>query len=81
MNVDFLKNKLLSMPNVSSLDVTGDGMHFQIRLVSKEFEGKNKISRQRMVYQYLKEWLEDGSLHAVELNTLTPLEWEKTNHE
>lgn len=77
MNVDFLKNKLLSMPNVSSLDVTGDGMHFQIRLVSKEFEGKNKISRQRMVYQYLKEWLEDGSLHAVELNTLTPLEWEK----
>ena len=56
-------------------------MHFQIRIVSNEFEGKNKISRQRMVYQYLKEWLEDGSLHAVELNTLTPLEWEKTNHE
>ena len=81
MNVDFLKNKLLSMPNVTSLDVTGDGMHFQIRIVSKEFEGKNKISRQRMVYQYLKEWLEDGSLHAVELNTLTPLEWGKTNHE
>ena len=81
MNVDFLKNKLLSMPNVTSLDVTGDGMHFQIRIVSNEFEGKNKISRQRMVYQYLKEWLEDGSLHAVELNTLTALEWEKTNHE
>ena len=81
MNVDFLKNKLLSMPNVTSLDVTGDGMHFQIRIVSNEFEGKNKISRQRMVYQYLKEWLEDGSLHAVELNTMTALEWEKTNHE
>ena len=81
MNVDFLKNKLLSMPNVSFLDVTGDGMHFQIRIVSNEFEGKNKISRQRMVYQYLKEWLEDGSLHAVELNTMTALEWEKTNHE
>jgi acid stress-induced BolA-like protein IbaG/YrbA len=81
MNVELIKNELHKMPNLQSLHVTGDGMHFQIQIVSKDFDGKNKLSRQRLVYQYLKAMLADGSLHAVELQTFTPLEWESINHE
>jgi acid stress-induced BolA-like protein IbaG/YrbA len=75
MNNDLIKQKLQSMPNCKFIDVTGDGMHFQIKIVNADFEGKNKLARQRLVYTYLKDWLADGSLHAVELETLTPAEW------
>jgi acid stress-induced BolA-like protein IbaG/YrbA len=81
MNVEKIESQLKKMPAYDSIEVTGDGMHFQIKIVSTEFEGKNKLSRQRLVYNYLKEWLADGSLHAVELQTLTPSEVAKLNHE
>jgi acid stress-induced BolA-like protein IbaG/YrbA len=81
MNVDLIKKELNKMPNLQLLNVTGDGMHFQIQIVSQDFDGKNKLSRQRLVYQFLKSMLADGSLHAVELQTFTPLEWESSNHE
>lgn len=81
MNVELIKNQLKNMPNLQVLEVDGDGMHFQIRVVTTDFEGKNKLSRQRMVYKYLQAWLADGTLHAVELDTLTPSEWEAMKHE
>jgi|LauGreDrversion4_2_1035121.scaffolds.fasta_scaffold2540522_1 acid stress-induced BolA-like protein IbaG/YrbA len=81
MNVELIKNQLKNMPNLQVLEVDGDGMHFQIRLVTTDFEGKNKLARHRMVYKYLQTWLADGTLHAVELDTLTPSEWEAMKHE
>jgi acid stress-induced BolA-like protein IbaG/YrbA len=81
MNVELIKNQLKTMPNLQLLEVVGDGMHFQIRLVTTDFEGKNKLTRHRMVYKYLQAWLADGTLHAVQLDTLTPSEWEATKHE
>lgn len=76
MNISLMEQRLRHFPNVVHVAVNGDGRHFQITLVSADFEGKNKLARQRMVYTYLGEWLVDGSLHAVELETLTPQEWE-----
>ena len=74
MNIEKIKQILLDVPGFDEVDVTGDGYHFQVRVISKDFEGKTKVSRQRMVYQHLKHWIADGSLHAVELMTLTPSE-------
>lgn len=76
MNVDKIKQVLIAVPGFENVEVSGDGYHFQVRVVSREFEGKMKVSRQRLVYQYLKDWIADGSLHAVEIETLTPSEWE-----
>jgi acid stress-induced BolA-like protein IbaG/YrbA len=81
MNIDLIKQRLSQVPNLDLINVDGDGMHFQIMLVSTEFSGKTKLARQRLVYSYLKDWLADGSLHAVELTTLTPQEWENKDHE
>jgi acid stress-induced BolA-like protein IbaG/YrbA len=74
MTVENIKQILQEVPGFEEVNVTGDGYHFQVRVISKDFEGKTKVSRQRMVYQHLKHLIADGSLHAVELTTLTPSE-------
>lgn len=76
MNVDSIKQVLMNVPGFEKVEVSGDGYHFQVRVVSNDFEGKMKVSRQRLVYQHLKHWIADGSLHAVEIETLTPSELE-----
>ena len=51
----------------------GGESHFRVEIVSAEFEGKNRVARQRLVYDALKGEFEAG-LHALALTTLTPAE-------
>ncbi|MCX7366440.1 MAG: BolA family transcriptional regulator [Alphaproteobacteria bacterium] len=51
----------------------GGETHFRVEIVSAAFEGKNRVARQRMVYEALKAEL-DAGLHALALATLTPSE-------
>ncbi|WP_044469833.1 BolA family protein [Mannheimia massilioguelmaensis] len=54
----------------------GGESHFKIVIVSEKFEGKSRIARHRMVYQYLSEELATN-LHALALHTYTLIEWEQ----
>ncbi len=65
-----------AMPDaeVSITDRTGTMDHFQVRIVSTAFEGKNLLDRQRFVYQALNEPMKDGRIHALEINSKTPEE-------
>jgi BolA protein len=51
----------------------GGETHFKVEIVSAAFEGKNRVARQRLVYDVLKDELAAG-LHALALTTLTPAE-------
>src|SRR5438445_745579 len=51
----------------------GGESHFRVAIVSAEFEGKNRVARQRLVYETLKGEF-DAGLHALALTTLTPAE-------
>jgi BolA protein len=51
----------------------GGESHFRVEIVSAVFEGKNRVARQRLVYETLKDEL-DAGLHALALTTLTPAE-------
>jgi BolA protein len=51
----------------------GGESHFRVAIVSAEFEGKNRVARQRLVYEALKGEF-DAGLHALALTTLTPAE-------
>lgn len=51
---------------------TGES-HFNLRLVSPDFEGKSRVERQKMVYQVLAEEMA-GPVHALALKTLAPSE-------
>jgi acid stress-induced BolA-like protein IbaG/YrbA len=55
--------------------VGGDGRHFEITVVSGQFEGQRPVKKQQMVYAVLNEKIADGSIHAVMMKTLTPAEW------
>lgn len=55
-------------------DMQGDGRHVEIVVISKEFEGKSAVNRQRMVYKAIWEELQE-TVHAVDaMVTKTPEE-------
>lgn len=56
--------------------VGGDGRHFEITVVSSQFEGQRPVKKQQMVYAVLNEKIADGVIHAVMMKTLTPAEWQ-----
>lgn len=47
--------------------------HFNVRVVSKEFEGKSMLKRHRAVYDLLQDELKSG-LHALSIHAKTPSE-------
>lgn len=52
--MDQMRGKIqaaLSAELVQVEDMQGDGRHVEIVVVSKEFEGKSAVNRQRMVYK------------------------------
>ena len=51
---------------------TGES-HFSLFIVSDAFEGKNRVARQRMVYQALGDLMQ-GTIHALALRMVAPSE-------
>jgi len=59
----------------ASVDVQGRGNHFEIRVVSTAFEGKNKVARQRLVMGAIAHLMKGDNppVHAIDkLETETP---------
>ena len=57
------------------VEVTGAGGHFEIRVVSKAFEGKNTLAKQRLVYSAIAQLMKGDAapVHAIDrLETLVP---------
>uniref|UniRef100_A0A0E0E213 Uncharacterized protein n=1 Tax=Oryza meridionalis TaxID=40149 RepID=A0A0E0E213_9ORYZ len=64
----------LEADTVTVVDTSGDGRHVCIDVVSKVFEGKSAVNRQRMVYKAIWEELQ-STVHAVDqMTTKTPSE-------
>ena len=74
---DELEQVLMKIPGVIHVDVSGDGYHYQLTLVSNEFEGMKRLARQQWVYAKLQEYITSGALHALTMKTWTEAEWEK----
>jgi acid stress-induced BolA-like protein IbaG/YrbA len=64
----------------ATITVQGDGHHFEALIIAEMFADKNKVHRQRLVYQLLNPYLLDGRLHAISLKTLTPKEYNEKNY-
>jgi stress-induced morphogen len=62
----------LEAQSVDVNDLSGNGRHVSIKVVSQAFEGKSSVNRQRMVYKCI--WMElQDQVHAVnEMVTMTP---------
>jgi acid stress-induced BolA-like protein IbaG/YrbA len=60
-----------------TLEVAGDGQHFEALIVSAAFSGKNRIQRHQAVYAALGERMRE-EVHALSMKTMTPEEWTAT---
>ncbi|MEM9840635.1 MAG: BolA family protein [Pseudomonadota bacterium] len=49
----------------------GGESHFRVKIISAQFEGKNRLARQRSVNVVLKDELA-GPVHALSVQALTP---------
>jgi stress-induced morphogen len=54
---------------LSVVDRTGGGDHFQVTVVSPRFEGLSLVDQHRLVYDALAAPLADGSIHELRIKT------------
>lgn len=72
-----IEQRLLETNQVKHVQVTGDGYHYQLLVVSDVFCNKAPVARQQWVYTQLHDYITTGSLHALTMQTYTVAEWEK----
>lgn len=54
---------------VSVVDRTGGGDHFQVTVVSRRFDGLSLVDQHRLVYDALAAPLDEGSIHELRITT------------
>ena len=74
MNETEIKQMIEKVIDCQSIEVVGDGRHFEAVIISESFVDKRPVARQQMVYSVLQEKISTGELHALSLKTLTPSE-------
>lgn len=70
--IEFVQAQLKGA-DVRVRDMTGGGDHYEIRVVSEQFEGLNLVARHRLLHKVLEGPMA-GDIHAVKFKTLTPAE-------
>lgn len=68
--------KALPGARVDVTDLVGDNDHLRATVVAKEFEGKGLLEQHQLVYASLEGALQE-KLHALQLKTYSPEQWEK----
>ncbi len=75
-HVEIIDNSWMHAGHAGMANVhQAQGTHLRIIVVSPRFEGVNLLDRHRMVHTVLKDNFATH-LHALELKTLTPDEWQ-----
>ena len=54
---------------VSVVDRTGGGDHFQVSVVAPRFDGLSLVEQHRLVYEALAGPLADGTIHELRIRT------------
>jgi acid stress-induced BolA-like protein IbaG/YrbA len=57
-------------------EVQGEGNHYDIVAIGQVFEDLRPVKKQQLVYAALSEQIADGSIHAVNIRTFTPAQWQ-----
>jgi acid stress-induced BolA-like protein IbaG/YrbA len=78
VNMDAASVKGLLEAHLENCEITveGEGSHYNILVIGDVFTGKRPVAKQQLVYAALNEQIADGSIHAVNIRTFTPQEWQ-----
>ena len=66
---DLLRQAFPDASELSVVDRTGGGDHFQVTLTSGRFEGLSLVEQHRLVYDALAEPLGNGTIHELRIKT------------
>jgi acid stress-induced BolA-like protein IbaG/YrbA len=75
MQPDEIKAAISGAITDADVQVSIDGSHVKLIVVSPAFDGKSAVKKQQMVYGALEQAIADGVIHAVHMSTYTPTEW------
>jgi acid stress-induced BolA-like protein IbaG/YrbA len=72
----------LGLPDaqVQVQDLTGGGDHYQVVVVSSQFEGKGLVQRHQLVYRTLQQAMSSEAIHALSMKTYTPDDWQSVQN-
>ncbi|MBD0335591.1 MAG: BolA family transcriptional regulator [Cyanobacteria bacterium Co-bin13] len=56
-------------------DLTGGGDHYQVTVVSSQFEGRSLVQQHQLVYGAVRQAMSSEAIHALALKTFTPDAW------
>lgn len=71
MESEEIKTLIQQQLSDASVEVTVEGSHVNLKVISDVFEGLNTLKRQQKVYGVLSEQIASGAIHAVNMKTLT----------
>jgi len=65
-----IKKRILEGIPGSRVDVVVAGNRAEISVVSASFKKLNRVQRDQKIYQYIKDYISEGTLHAVNVSAL-----------
>jgi acid stress-induced BolA-like protein IbaG/YrbA len=64
------------IPDAQVQVITPDGEHYEVTVVSSQFEGKGLVQQHQLVYRAIQEEMLSGAIHAMAVKTYTPQAWQ-----
>jgi acid stress-induced BolA-like protein IbaG/YrbA len=64
---------------VRVIDPNNDGQHFSAVVVASQFVGLPMIKQHRLINDALKAHIDSGEIHALQLKTYSPEQWQQSN--
>ena len=58
------------------VEVRSEGSHYDILVIGEMFDGLRPVQKQQVVYKVLNPLITGGAIHAVNIRTYTPAEWQ-----
>ena len=68
---DSIKSSIETAIACDTVEVPGDGQHFEALIVADAFRGLTRLARHRLVYAALGDRMR-AEIHALSMTTLTP---------
>lgn len=65
-------------PN-ATIEAANQGNKFDVRIIDDTFTNKRTVQRQQMVYALVTQFISSGDIHALNIQALTPNEWQHTS--
>jgi acid stress-induced BolA-like protein IbaG/YrbA len=76
MDAAIVKNLVLAELPGCECHVQGEGANYDIEVIGEVFDGLRPVKKQQLVYAALSEQIAKGSIHAVNIRTYTPEQWQ-----